>query len=282
MSAQFIPAARAWLSQATHLSARQRDALAALTPALVSGLPRARPCLVGIGGPPGTGKTTLARMLAAVLAQDDTTCAVLSLDDYYLPRAARQRLAAQVHPLFATRGVPGTHELELLVEHLDRLLSGAVTGLALPRFDKPGDDRLATPESWSRPPPDVVFLEGWCIGAPPPAAASLGLDLNAVEREHDGDQRWRHAVQQFTRRYHRQLGPRLDQRWYLRPPDWDTVVDWRWQQETELGERRHFDSRAAVVEFLGTFERLCRHMQASCETWADRVIALDHGHCPIT
>jgi hypothetical protein len=40
-------------------------------------------------------------------------CAVLSLDDLYRTRAERQAMARQVHPLFATRGVPGTHDVDL-------------------------------------------------------------------------------------------------------------------------------------------------------------------------
>ena len=41
---------------------------------------------------------------------------MLSLDDLYLPKAERLRLARDVHPLLATRGVPGTHDVALGVE----------------------------------------------------------------------------------------------------------------------------------------------------------------------
>ena len=44
--------------------------------------------------------------------------AVLSLDDLYLTRAQRQRLALDVHPLLATRGPPGSHDLAHLVKVL--------------------------------------------------------------------------------------------------------------------------------------------------------------------
>ena len=53
-------------------------------------------------------------------------------------------MAARVHPLFATRGPPGTHDLGLLHRLLDRL-SGAGPGdrTPLPRFDKLADERVA-------------------------------------------------------------------------------------------------------------------------------------------
>ena len=42
-------------------------------------------------------------------------CHVLSIDDFYLSKAKRKRLAASVHPLLAIRGVPGTHDVHRLL-----------------------------------------------------------------------------------------------------------------------------------------------------------------------
>ncbi len=69
--------------------------------------------VIGIAGAQGSGKSTLVRDLAERLAGDGLRVATLSLDDLYLTRAVRQDLAARVHPLFATRGVPGTHDVAL-------------------------------------------------------------------------------------------------------------------------------------------------------------------------
>src|SRR5690606_34530577 len=65
--------------------------------------------LIGIAGAQGSGKTTLARAAAERFG-----AAHLSLDDVYLTKTERQTLARQVHPLFAVRGPPGTHDLALL------------------------------------------------------------------------------------------------------------------------------------------------------------------------
>ena len=69
------------------------------------------PLIVGINGAQGSGKTTLCKFLEVLLVEHNQTGVTLSLDDLYLSRAERARAAAEIHPLFATRGVPGTHDV---------------------------------------------------------------------------------------------------------------------------------------------------------------------------
>ena len=72
-----------------------------------------RPFFVGLCGAQGSGKSTVAAVIAHRLRTQDLQVAVLSIDDVYLPREARLDLARRVHPLLTTRGPPGTHDLEL-------------------------------------------------------------------------------------------------------------------------------------------------------------------------
>ncbi|MDX1380079.1 MAG: AAA family ATPase [Xanthomonadales bacterium] len=249
----------------------------ALTDALVRALREHGSSAAGLAGPPGSGKTTLARACASMLGDE---LLVLSLDDYYLPAAERERLAREVHPLFATRGVPGTHELDRLVSDLDRLAGGDVQNLRLPVFDKQRDERRPQTE-WRtvQRPPRHVLLEGWCVGLPPQADDALGAPVNALEREHDPDGRWRRAVNGHLRRMHQALAPRLGFTWYLRAPGWTTIESWRLDQEDGYPDHQRMDA-SAVRRFLQHFERLVCHAQASCQDWADRVIALDQRHAP--
>ena len=128
--------------------------------------------VLGLCGAQGSGKSTLVGVLQMVLEGEGLRTATLSLDDFYLSRADRAALAERVHPLLATRGPPGTHDVGLAIELVDALRGG---GAALaPRFDKASDTQLPRFE-W-RPlegPTDVILFEGWCVGAKAEPAADL-------------------------------------------------------------------------------------------------------------
>ena len=82
-----------------------------------------------VNGSQGSGKTTLCAYLCALLeAEYGLRAIALSLDDFYLTRAAARELGASVHPLLATRGVPGTHDMALLNDTLDALLAAERRG----------------------------------------------------------------------------------------------------------------------------------------------------------
>lgn len=250
--------------------------LAATASSLVDSLPVHRPLTIGIGGAPGTGKSTLARSCASQL--DDSL--ILSLDDYYLPRAQRMHLAETIHPLLAMRGVPGTHDIDLLCDHLAQLKDPQHAGLDIPQFDKQLDDRRPTgmhiPEKVC---PQIIFLEGWIVGVPPQQEHELQTPVNALESDRDASAQWRQWVNHTLARYARQLEPQIDVCWQLLAPDWETVIEWRWAQEQQLSQR-WLQSREEVAAFLAPFQRLCGHIQQHGHTWADRVIELDHDHCP--
>ena len=95
------------------------------------------PPLVGFSGCQGSGKSTLVALMAMVMREVyGVSTVVLSLDDFYLTKATRAALAKSIHPLFATRGVPGTHDLALLKETISALRQpGAGGAVAVPTFD---------------------------------------------------------------------------------------------------------------------------------------------------
>ena len=134
--------AQEWCRRNSRLSAPNRDAISTLVGDLASDLSCAGQISVGLAGAPGSGKSTLAGALVHSLRQSGLAACCLSLDDYYLCRSDRERLAAERHPLFLRRGAPGSHELERLTEDLDRLAAGESGDIRLPVFDKSSDDRL--------------------------------------------------------------------------------------------------------------------------------------------
>ncbi|KSB89508.1 kinase [Caulobacter vibrioides] len=243
--------------------------------------------VAGLSGPQGAGKLTLVAAIARLLADAGLKVAVLSLDDLYLTRAERRALARDVHPLLATRGPPGTHDVALGLSMLDALAGEGAT--ALPRFDKAADDR-APRRDWPvfDGPADVVLLEGWCLGARPQGHEALASPVNALERDEDRDGAWRGFIDAALAGSYRALFERIDWLAVLTAPDFATVRAWRREQEAKLqarlsarGERGGLDP-AALERFLDHYERLTAWCAQDLPNRADLHVALDAGRRPLT
>ena len=277
---QFIAAAEKWLMASTSIPVRQRLALAGAIPGLLQSLPLSRPCVIAVSGPPGTGKSTIAHACSAALECTGQTSIVLSLDDYYLSSPERGKLSRSEHRLFAVRGVPGTHDFELLVEQLQVLLDPNHGEILLPIFDKYSDRRLKDSRKVAAGySPEFVFIEGWIAGVPPQPGEQLLLPVNDLESSQDSDGEWRHRVNAQLYDYFSALDPLVDIRWHFQAPGWESVIEWRWLQE-QASQQKMLKSRNEVANFLDYFQRLCKHMHNSCDQWADIIIQLDANHMP--
>lgn len=242
--------------------------------------------IIGINGAQGSGKSTAAAFLGDELFRaHGLRAAIVSLDDFYLPRAARQELAASVHPLLATRGVPGTHDVDLGIDTLRRLARlGPHERLPLPGFSKAEDDRRPRAE-WSlqQGPVDLVLFEGWCVGTPPQADAELEADENALEASEDVDGRWRRFVNDHLRTSYAAWFSLLDAQVFIAVPGIACIHRWRWQQEQDTaraagGSGRHLLSREQVGRFIQHYERLTRHALKRMPSRADAVLTLCDDH----
>jgi D-glycerate 3-kinase len=236
--------------------------------------PHRRPLVFGLCGSQGSGKSTLARALAHRFPRT----VVLSLDDFYLTRAERMRLAHEVHPLLAVRGVPGTHDIGLACSVFAALDRGEV--VPLPRFDKATDDRV-DPALWQLAPEevDLVIFEGWCVGACPQPEAALEAAVNLLEKEEDPAAVWRRYVNAQLAGPYQRLFSRIDRLALLRAPDWQRVYAWRLQQEQEL--RRSGATGEGLMDeeevrrFISYYERLTRYILDEMPARADLVLQLD-------
>lgn len=239
--------------------------------------------IYGISGPQGCGKSTLAAQLAGAAAVRGLRMASVSIDDFYLDHDARQALARDVHPLLATRGPPGTHEVQLACETLDALRAGKAA--PLPRFDKITDRRLPRAQWPLLQGADLVVFDGWLLGVPAQAEADLAAPVNALERDEDPDGRWRRWCNDALASHYPALWGRIERLLYLQPPGFEVVPDWRWDQEQTLREadpqRRGMD-RAGVERFVCHFERVSRHALRELPAIADVVVPLDAQRRPLT
>ncbi len=243
-------------------------------------------------GPQGSGKSTLAAFLVESAAtRHGLNALTLSLDDFYLSKAARAEAARTQHPLFATRGVPGTHDVAQAIAVL-RALRQADCGahIALPRFDKTADD-AEPPSRWGRwnGPADLVVFEGWCVGVTPQPEAELAAPLNALEREEDAAGQWRRAVNAHIAGDYSKLHAELDALLLFKIGDFDWVRAWRAESEqrrvaaeTQAGRDSQPMSPQDLHRFVSHYERLTRWMQRDLPAKADHVVELDRDRRIIT
>ncbi len=230
---------------------------------------------VGIAGAQGSGKSTLATLVAAVLGNvSGLTSHVLSLDDFYKTRQERQQMAQSVHPLFSTRGVPGTHDMALLNRVVADLKSGKPG--RRPQFNKAEDDRDA--DMVHLDPVDVILLEGWCWGAKPQRADELVLPVNELETVKDSSLVWRRFVNQSLASDEYQQAFNNDVMIFLAVPDIEAVIRWRTQQEQALGPGSHIMSASDIRTFIMYYERITLAMLQDLPTTADLTFDLNEQH----
>ncbi len=236
---------------------------------------RKRPAILGLCGAQGSGKTTIARWTARLLEARGMRAVALSLDDFYLSRDGRARLAREVHPLLAVRGPPGTHDVPLAGAVIDQLR--AKGKVALPRFDKAADTR-APRGTWETvaSPVDVVLLEGWCVGAVSQGEAALATPVNDLERDEDPHGIWRGYVNDQLNGPYQFLFARLQDLIFLQAPSFEVVAGWRAEQEAKLRERTGGGmSEAEIGRFVAHYERLTRWILTEMPARADWVVTMD-------
>ncbi len=242
--------------------------------------------IVGVNGAQGSGKSTLCELMKIILSENYClSVAVISIDDLYKTHIERQQMANDIHPLFATRGVPGTHDVKLGVNLLESLQRNEGDNTILvPRFDKAKDDRRPK-EQWPqlKGNVDIILFEGWCVGTKPQSEIELIKPINELESVHDQHLIWRKFVNHQLKSEYRSLFDMLDYLVFLKAPDYDCVFDWRLQQEQKLIDYLNLNnlslSRTMNEEqlrlFIQYFERLTLHNQSVLPNCSDAILTLD-------
>lgn len=246
----------------------------ALLKALVAKVMLGRNKTIGFSGSQGSGKSTLVRVLKAVLEQARATpVASLSLDDFYKTRSARAKMMTE-HPMFQVRGVPGTHDIDLMQQAKLALCAGQAA--QVPVFDKGLDDRAGTMTIPAGS--EKVLLEGWCLGALPEPARRLATPVNRLETEQDPHGIWRQRVNEYLAGQPYQQLFTVDYWVYLKAPNFEAILDWRAEQEARFNQGPNTMTRSEIQAFIGYYQRITQWMLQDAPARADLVITLEPDH----
>ena len=241
------------------------------------------PQVIGINGCQGSGKSTLADYLCTVVAERlGVTTVSLSLDDFYLTKTERNHLAAKVHPLLATRGVPGTHDVQLAIDSIKSLAAGQKT--LITRFDKSIDDRAAAASlKTTEGKIGLIVVEGWCLGAKPESTEKLIQPINSLEENDDRDGIWRAYVNRALQNDYPPLFALVDELIMLQAPAFDTVFNWRLEQEQKMVKRLEKEgincgsgvmSEQQILRFISYFQRVTENILDEMPQRADHLFKL--------
>jgi D-glycerate 3-kinase len=239
---------------------------------------------VGINGCQGSGKSTFTDYIAEYLTTAyQLNVIVMSLDDFYLTSQKRQQLAENVHPLLATRGVPGTHDITALNQIITQLAEQKV-GFNIPRFNKATDEPFSK-DSWLKveKPVDIILLEGWCWGVKSQTEEQLKYPINELELQHDSEGKWRNYVNQQLKITYEPLYEKMNFWLSLQAPSFDCVYKWRLEQEEKLKARNENLANSKimtpeeVLNFTQYFQRLSVQACNTISQSADAIFYLENN-----
>jgi len=242
----------------------------------------AGPLFVNINGAQGTGKSTLTTFLKRIIeSETGSRVAELSIDDFYLTRTERKQLSDDVHPLLITRGVPGTHDIDLIESVMQALSHGKAC--SIPRFDKAADDRHhETCWSMCDEAVDFILFEGWCNSSPVQSEEELLEPVNELEANEDDECIWRRYANQQLKEYHNRVFDHADLSIMLNAGEFERIYEWRSLQEEKLrqssGDTEHVMDEDQLKRFIQHYERISRHTLSHLPQRADVVLPIAQDH----
>ena len=152
--------------------------------------------VIGLTGGQGTGKSTISNILKIILKEaHGLETVIFSIDDFYKTFRERKMLSKKINTLFLTRGVPGTHDTEMLYKCIKNLKNKNFKKFMIPKFDKSSDNR-SPKNKWLKikKKPNIVIFEGWCVGVEAQKNKDLIIPINKLEKQRDKKKIWRKQV----------------------------------------------------------------------------------------
>ena len=243
-----------------------------------------RPYFVGLAGGQGTGKTTISSLVKIILTKYfKLNVFRISIDDFYKTRKERINLSKRVHPMLLTRGVPGTHDINMILNFFKKSKSKKFKRLKLPIFNKAIDDRFNKKKWYNlKKRPDVIIFEGWCVGAKSEKNTTLKKTINSLEKVKDQKRIWRKYVNHQLKSKYKTLYSQLNCLIYLKATNFSLLQKWRLKQERKLWVTSKLKSKIMskedVLNFMQTYQRITQNMFRSMPKYASVILNLNSNH----
>jgi len=239
---------------------------------------------LGLSGGQGAGKTTVTSILKIILKKYfKRKILKISIDDFYKTLEERNRMSNKINPLFKTRGVPGTHDIKLIKKFFSLIKNKKFKKFETPKFSKNSDDRLKR-KYWLRvnEKPEVVILEGWCVGAKPQMNSLLKKPANILEKLEDQDMSWRKYVNQKLKNEYKKIFLKIDDFIFMKVPNFKMVFKWRLLQEKKLKKKSHSNKKIMsynqIKRFIMFYERITLQMIKDLDKSASVVMLMKKNH----
>ena len=245
-----------------------------------------RPLIIGLAGGQGSGKTTISSILSIILKKYfKLNVFIISIDDFYKTRKDRKILSKTKHPLLMTRGVPGTHDIDLMLNFFKKVKSKKFKIMQVPKFNKAIDDRY-TKKLWYKlkSKPDVIIFEGWCVGARAQSNNQLKKPVNSLEKVYDQGLKWRSHVNNQLKTKYKILFKQLDGLLYLKAKNFNLLRNWRLKQERKLWvqtknkKNLKIMSSGDVINFMQTYQRITQQMFKDAIKSSSIIMNLNSNH----
>ena len=239
---------------------------------------------LGFSGGQGSGKTTVTGILKIILKKFfKRKIYVSSIDDFYKTLEDRDKMSKIIHPLFKTRGVPGTHDTNFIKKFFNIIKRKKFKKIKLPKFEKAKDDRLKKTNWFTiKQKPEIVILEGWCVGAKPQPNILLKKPINSLERYDDKDLKWRKYVNEKLKKEYKAIYAMIDHFIFMKIPNFNMVFQWRLLQEKKLKKKSHSNKKimsyGEIKRFIMFYERITLQMIKDLSKSASVVMLLKKNH----
>jgi len=245
-----------------------------------------KPYFVGLAGGQGTGKTTTSSIIKIILEKYfKLKVFKISIDDFYKTRKERMALSKKVHPMLLTRGVPGTHDINMMLDFFKKSKAKKFKNMKLPNFNKAIDDRFPK-NKWNKinKRPDVIIFEGWCVGARAETNKTLKKSINSMEKANDHKLVWRKYVNQQLKTKYKKLYSQLNCMIYLKAKNFSLLQKWRLKQEHKLWLKtkkkggHKIMNKGDVINFMQTYQRITQNMFKNMPKYASIILNLNSNH----